>query len=80
MQKSCQLYTPAALRPGVKTLDRSWVGSSVQFRREKISCTSRNSVKFPLLTSRPDGVGKDDGGGKDDDNVKKEDMTLISTC
>jgi len=42
------------------------------FEEEKISCTSRNSVQFPLLISRPDGVGKDDGGGKDDDNVKKK--------
>jgi len=70
MQKICQLHTPAALRSREKPLDRSWVDSSVQFRGEKISCTSRTSVQFPLLTSRPDGVGKGDGGGKDD-NVKK---------
>jgi len=72
MQKSYQLHNPVALRSGEKPLDGSLVGSRVQFRGEKISCTSRNSVHFPLLTSRPDGVGKDDGGGKDDYNIKKK--------
>jgi hypothetical protein len=49
------------------------VGPSVQFRGGKKSLAPcETPYSFLLLTSRPDGVGKDGGVGKDDDNVIKK--------
>jgi hypothetical protein len=48
------------------------MGSSVQFREGKKSLVPRETTYSVLLmTSRPDGVGKDEGGGEDGDNLKK---------
>ena len=60
----------------------NWLGPSVQFRGRKKNLLhfAKTPDSFLLLTSRPDGVGKDGGGGNDDDNVKKKkkDLTLTS--